>query len=70
MATNCVKHMAGIGSVLQWLVECHHYDRSRVFTINKRSYQTCLNCGFEIDYAWERMGSMQHGLVAASEAEA
>jgi hypothetical protein len=61
--------LARIVAGLQWLVECHHHDRSRVFTINKRSYQTCLNCGHEIDYAWERMGSMQYG-VAAGEAEA
>ena len=56
--------MASISPVLQWFVECHHNDRSRVFTINKRSYQTCLTCGHETAYAWERMGSLQNGLGA------
>ena len=57
--------LTNIMAGLQWFVECHHHDRSRVFTINKRSYQTCLDCGHEIDYAWERMGSMQYGLTAS-----
>jgi hypothetical protein len=57
--------MAGLSSVLQWFVECRHHERSRVFTINNRTYQTCLNCGHEIDYAWERMGSMPHGIAAS-----
>jgi hypothetical protein len=53
--------MAGLSSVLQWFVECRHHNRSRVFTINNRTYQTCLNCGREITYAWEHMGSVPHG---------
>jgi len=43
---------------MQWLFECHHRQRSRVFTINERTYQVCFDCGSAIDYSWERMASL------------
>jgi len=36
---------------LQWIVQftfgCHHRHLSRVFTIKKRTYKVCLDCGHE-----------------------
>jgi hypothetical protein len=34
---------------------CRHRRRSVVFTIKKRTYQVCLNCGHESEYSWELM---------------
>ena len=40
-------------NVLVWMVErvfgCQHKKMSRVFTINKRSYKVCFDCGQEFD---------------------
>ena len=44
--------------VFQFVFGCHHGELSRVFTIKKRTYQVCFECGREIDYSWERMGSL------------
>ena len=30
---------------------CRHRQRSSVFTIKKRMYQVCLNCGEEFEYS-------------------
>ena len=36
---------------LHWMIEfafgCHHRHVSRVFTIKKRTYKVCLDCGHE-----------------------
>jgi hypothetical protein len=36
---------------LHWMIRfafgCHHRHVSRVFTINKRTYKVCLDCGRE-----------------------
>ena len=36
---------------LHWMIQlafgCHHRHISRVFTINKRTYKICLDCGHE-----------------------
>jgi hypothetical protein len=39
------------------LFGCHH-KLSRVFTIQRRTYQVCLECGREFAYSWELMRSM------------
>ena len=36
---------------------CHHH-LSRVFTIRRRTYQVCLDCGREFGYSWELMRPM------------
>jgi len=45
-----------------WLVQCawgcHHSRLSNVFTIKKRTYQVCLECGREFPYSWELMRSV------------
>jgi len=33
-----------------------------VFTIKKRTYQVCLNCGQEFEYSWVRMRSVRSGV--------
>jgi hypothetical protein len=33
--------------VIQFAFGCHHRHVSRVFTINKRTYKVCLDCGHE-----------------------
>jgi hypothetical protein len=38
--------------IFQFAFGCHHSQMSRVFTIKKRSYQVCCDCGDEFDYAW------------------
>lgn len=43
-------------TVLLWIFRfafgCHHSRLSGVFTIKKRTYQVCLECGQEFEYSW------------------
>ena len=43
---------------LLWIFEslfgCHHQRLSRVFTIRRRTYQVCVECGREFEYSWGR----------------
>jgi len=52
-----------MGKSASWFFEslfgCHHRDLSRVFTIKKRTYRVCFECGREFDYSWELMHSRQ-----------
>jgi hypothetical protein len=36
---------------------CRHEEMSRVFTINKRTYQVCFECGKEFGYSLTSMHS-------------
>lgn len=36
--------------ILQSVFGCHHSQMSRVFTIKKRTYRVCCDCGEEFDY--------------------
>lgn len=45
---------------LRWIFRfvfrgCHHSRMSRVFTIDKRTYQVCFECGRRFDYSWTLM---------------
>ena len=51
--------MTALHWIIQWFFACHHRDRSRVFTINNRTYQVCFDCGREINYSWELMRSLE-----------
>lgn len=42
-----------------WLFGCHHHHVSRVFTLKKRTYQVCFDCGAELAYSWDRMHRTQ-----------
>lgn len=46
--------MNGI-TLLDFLFGCHHSDLSRVFTIRRRTYRVCCDCGAEFDYSLRRM---------------
>jgi hypothetical protein len=50
--------------VLHLLFGCHHRKLSRVFTIKKRTYQVCLQCGQQFEYSWELMHSLQSTVAA------
>ena len=44
---------------LLWILHsafgCHHRQISRVFTIKKRTYRVCFQCGQEFEYSWASM---------------
>jgi len=45
--------------VVESLIGCHHQQLSRVFTIRRRTYRVCLQCGREIEYSWALMHSLR-----------
>jgi hypothetical protein len=49
--------------LLLWIYQlafgCHHRQLSRVFTIRKRSYQVCFECGREFEYSLVLMNSQR-----------
>ncbi len=46
-------------SIFRYAFGCRHRHRSGVFTIKKRTYQVCLNCGREFEYSWALMHSIR-----------
>ncbi len=44
-----------ITSLANFLFGCHHDNLSRVFTIARRTYRVCCDCGAEFDYSLETM---------------
>lgn len=44
--------------IFRFVFGCHHRQLSRVFTINKRTYQVCIKCGQQGEYSWELMRSL------------
>ena len=45
--------------ILQSVFGCRHSHLSRVFTIKRRTYQVCYECGREFEYSWALMRSVQ-----------
>ena len=41
--------------LFEFLFGCHHSSLSRVFTIGRRTYCVCCECGAEFDYSLENM---------------
>ena len=41
--------------LLDFLFGCHHTNLSRVFTIGRRTYRVCCDCGAEFDYSLQTM---------------
>jgi hypothetical protein len=52
-----------VSRVFESLFGCHHSQLSRVFTIKKRTYRVCFECGREFDYSWELMHRMPPAMV-------
>jgi hypothetical protein len=44
-----------ITTLLDFLFGCHHSNLSRVFTIRRRTYRVCCDCGAEFDYSVSKM---------------
>jgi hypothetical protein len=47
--------MAKVVSVLDFVFGCHHGHLSRVFTIDRRTYRVCCDCGAKFEYSLESM---------------
>ena len=45
--------------IFQLAFGCHHDQLSRAFTIKKRTYKVCFECGQEFDYSWARMRNVR-----------
>ena len=45
--------------VFEFVFRCRHRQLSRVFTIQKRTYQVCVDCGRQFEYSWELMQSIR-----------
>ena len=54
--------MKYIRFLMEFLFGCHHDSLSRVFTINRRTYCVCCDCGAEFDYSLERMSVLSHDM--------
>ena len=56
-------------TLLLWIFRfafgCHHSKLSRILTIEKRTYQVCIECGQEFPYSWELMRPVGSNFVNA-----
>ena len=41
--------------IFEFVFGCRHRQMSRVFTIKKRTYQVCFECGREFEHSWALM---------------
>lgn len=46
-----------VTKLVDFLFGCHHSHLSRVFTIRRRTYRVCCDCGAEFDYSLEMMAT-------------
>ena len=44
-----------VTALVNFLFGCHHSNLSRVFTIGRRTYRVCCDCGGEFDYSIDTM---------------
>jgi hypothetical protein len=51
--------MKALFGIFHFALGCHHRQLSRVFTIKKRTYQVCFDCGQEFEYSWVLMHALQ-----------
>jgi hypothetical protein len=47
--------MTKLGAVLNLFFGCRHRQLTRIFTIDRRTYRVCCNCGMKFDYSLESM---------------
>jgi len=52
--------------MFQFVFGCHHAKLSRAFTIKKRTYKICFECGHEFDYSWALMHPVQANVPAST----
>jgi hypothetical protein len=55
---NAYKTMKLSLRIFRFAFGCRHRRLSRVFTIKKRTYQICFECGQEVEYSWIMMHSL------------
>jgi hypothetical protein len=53
--------------IFQFAFGCRHRELSRVFTLERRTYQVCLQCGQQVEYSWDLMRSMPPGVSGRSD---
>ena len=41
--------------IVESVLGCRHRKLSRVFTIKRRTYQVCYECGRKFEYSWALM---------------
>ena len=51
--------MTYMAAALEFLFGCHHNNLSRVFTISRRSYRVCCDCGAQFRYSLDTMSIQQ-----------
>ena len=56
-----------ITTLLNFVFGCHHSNLSRVFTIRRRTYRVCCDCGAEFDYSIEQMATNRSELHVLEE---
>ncbi len=47
--------MPYVTTALEFVFGCHHANLGRVFTVGKRSYRVCCDCGAEFGYSLDTM---------------
>ncbi|MFZ0706352.1 MAG: hypothetical protein WAM71_12165 [Candidatus Korobacteraceae bacterium] len=56
-----------ITTLVNFLFGCHHSNLSRVFTIRRRTYRVCCDCGAEFDYSIKEMAIRRRQTHAPSQ---
>lgn len=56
--------MEQLASVLDFIFGCHHSHLSRVFTMDRRTYKVCVDCGAKFQYSLSKM-RVEHRLPSA-----
>ena len=47
--------MPAARAAFEFMFGCHHRNLSRVFTLRRRTYRVCYDCGAEFDYSLATM---------------
>lgn len=58
-----------MSAIVQFVFGCRHHNLSGVFTIKKRTYRVCLECGREFEYSGPLMPYLGRGSSKAQMTE-